>query len=134
MFGSLKYRPVSEVMDQEIPRTHTCRICKKTYTVDNYHEAYLVNRGTKNHEEVCPECKEKTHTRTCSYCGKILSYNYKDYMKVMKKERVQCDDCLKPVEMECHKCHKIFTDRFSYYDRRRKAGKYFYCKECRKMG
>ena len=134
MFGSLKYRPISEVMDQEIPRTHTCRICKKTYTVDNYHEAYLVNRGTKNHEEVCPECKEKTHTRTCSYCGKILSYNYKDYMKVMKKERVQCEDCLKPVEMECHKCHKIFTDRFSYYDRRRKAGKYFYCKECRKMG
>ncbi len=134
MFRSLEYRPVSAVMDQEIPRTHTCRICKKTYTVDNYHEAYLVNRGTKNHEEVCPECKEKTHTRTCSYCGKILSYNYKDYLKVMKKERVQCEDCLKPVEMECHKCHKTFTDRFSYYDRRRKAGKYFYCKECRKMG
>ena len=134
MFRSLEYRQISEEMDREIPRTHTCLICKKTYTVDNYQKAYLVNRGTKNYEEVCPECRAKTHTRTCSYCGKILTYDYKEYMKLMKKERVQCDDCLKPVEMECHKCHKVFTDRFSYYDRRRKAGKYFYCKECIKMG
>lgn len=131
ILNSMQYRPVTPELDAEIPRTFTCKVCSKTYTLDNYYDAYLTDIGTADHDRICPDCLTKTHTLNCSYCGKAVPLKVKDYLKYRNKQNFLCNQCGKKVDLTCSGCGKQFQDIFRYKDIRDKKGKGYFCKECR---
>jgi DNA-directed RNA polymerase subunit RPC12/RpoP len=127
----MKYRPVTPELDAEIPRTFTCKVCSKPYTLDNYYDAYLTDIGTADHDRICSDCLKKTHVLKCSYCGKNVPLKVKDYLRNRNKQNYLCSDCRKEVTLTCSGCGKQFQDIFRYKDVRDKKGKGYFCQECR---
>ena len=128
---SMKYRPVTQELDAEIPRTFTCKVCNKPYTLDNYYDAYLTGIGATDHDTICPDCLKRTHILNCSYCGKAVPLNVWDYLNSRNKKSFLCDHCGEKVDLTCSGCGKQFQDIFRYKDIRDKKGKGYFCKECR---
>ncbi len=131
ILNSMKYRPVTPELDAEIPRTFTCKVCSKPYTLDNYYDAYLTDIGTADHDRICPDCLKKTHVLKCKKKKKNVPLKVKDYLRNRNKQNYLCSDCRKEVTLTCSGCGKQFQDIFRYKDVRDKKGKDYFCQECR---